>query len=150
MNTLYDLLGALPRDNAEDLRTAFRRAVKGTHPDMRPGDPDAAEKFREIVRASEILGDAEQRAVYDDLLKLAQLEQKPAHPVSAGLRKITSATIALSWASLVTVGGYFLFMHMSAAPVASLISSETMAAFPLKPEPAAMTGEPVALATAVA
>jgi hypothetical protein len=26
MDTLYDLLGALPRDNAEDLRAAFRRA----------------------------------------------------------------------------------------------------------------------------
>jgi curved DNA-binding protein CbpA len=151
MKTLYDLLDALPHDNAEDLRTAFRRAVKGAHPDMRPGDPDAAEKFREIVRASEILGDAEQRAVYDDLLKLARVEQKSVseHPVAAGVRKIASAMIALSWASIVTVGGYFLFMQISAAPVASLISSETMAAFPPKPEPAAMTGEPVVLATAV-
>jgi curved DNA-binding protein CbpA len=96
-------------------------------PDMRPGDPEAAEKFREIVRASEILGDAEQRAVYDDLLKLAHLEQKPAHPVAAGMRKIASATTAIAWASVVTVGGYFLFMYMSAAPVASI-----MAAFPPK------------------
>jgi len=31
MDTLYDLLGALPRDDAEGLRTAFRSAVKGTH-----------------------------------------------------------------------------------------------------------------------
>jgi curved DNA-binding protein CbpA len=139
MKTLYDLLGALPLDNAEDLRSAFRRAVKGAHPDVRPGDPDAAEKFREIVRASEILGDAEQRAVYDDLLKLAHLEQKPVRSVAAGMRKIISGTIALSWASIVTVGGYFLFMSMSAAPVASI-----MAAFPPKPGLATMTGEPTA------
>ena len=127
METLYDLLGALPHDNADDLRTAFRRAVKGAHPDIRPGDPDAALKFREIVRANEILGDAEQRAVYDDLLKHARLEQKSAsgHPVAARIHKIASATIALSWASLATLGGYFLFMYMSAAPVASI-----MAAFP--------------------
>ena len=58
MNTLYDLLGALPGDDAEDLRAAFRRAVKGAHPDLRPGDPDAALKFRQIVRANEILCDA--------------------------------------------------------------------------------------------
>ena len=51
MNTLYDLLGALPHDDAEGLRTAFRQAVKGAHPDIRPGDPDAALKFRQIVRA---------------------------------------------------------------------------------------------------
>ena len=57
MKTLYDLLGALPKDDAEELRTAFRRAAKGAHPDLHPGDPDAALKFREIVRANEILGD---------------------------------------------------------------------------------------------
>ena len=32
MKTLYDLLGALPSDDAEGLRTAFRKAVKGAHP----------------------------------------------------------------------------------------------------------------------
>src|ERR1700688_2850540 len=71
MNTLYDLLGALPHDNAEALRAAFRRAVKGAHPDVRPDDPEAALKFREIVRANDILGDDEQRAAYDHLLELA-------------------------------------------------------------------------------
>src|SRR5438309_11676095 len=75
MNTLYDLLGALPHDDAESLRRAFRSAVKGAHPDLRPDDPDAALKFREIVRANEILGDPEQRAAYDHLLGLAHEEQ---------------------------------------------------------------------------
>ena len=45
MQTLYDLLGALPNDDAGALRAAFRRAVKGAHPDIRPGDPDAARKI---------------------------------------------------------------------------------------------------------
>jgi curved DNA-binding protein CbpA len=144
METLYDLLGALPHDNADDLRTAFRRAVKGAHPDMRPGDPDAALKFREIVRASEILSDAEQRAVYDDLLKLANLERKSAsrHPAAARIRKIASAVIALSWASVVTAGGYFLFMYMSAAPIASTISFETTAAPPPKSGRTIIASEP--------
>ena len=34
MGTLYDLLGALPSDDAEGLRTAFRKAAKATHPDI--------------------------------------------------------------------------------------------------------------------
>jgi hypothetical protein len=145
METLYDLLGALPRDNAEDLRTAFRRAVKGAHPDMRPGDPDAALKFREIVRASEILGDAEQRSVYDNLLQLAHLEQKPAHSVAAGMRKTASAVIAFSWISVALVGGYFLFMQMSATPIASIIGSETMvAAFASASGHIDMPGQPMA------
>ena len=32
MKTLYDLLGALPKDDAEELRTAFRKAAKGCIP----------------------------------------------------------------------------------------------------------------------
>ena len=78
METLYDLLGALPNDDADDLRAAFRRAVKRAHPDVNPEDPDAGPKFRRIVRANEILGDAEQRAAYDHLLTLAHHEQEQA------------------------------------------------------------------------
>ena len=120
METLYDLLGALPTDDAESLRGAFRRAVKGAHPDLRPGDPDAALKFRQIVRASEILGDAEQRGAYDDLLELARLEQEQAsrQAAAARLHRLASGVMALAGVSAVTVGGYLLFMHMSAASVA--------------------------------
>jgi curved DNA-binding protein CbpA len=121
MTTLYDLLGALPHDDAQGLRTAFRRAVKGAHPDIRPDDPDAALKFRQIVHASEILGDAEQRAAYDHLLELARQERKSASgdAIAARIHKFASGVIALAGASVVTVGGYLLFMHMSAASVAS-------------------------------
>ena len=58
MGTLYDLLGALPSDDAEGLRTAFRKAAKATHPDINPDQPDAALRFRELVRAYDILTDA--------------------------------------------------------------------------------------------
>ncbi len=120
MKTLYDLLGALPHDDAEALRTAFRRAVKSAHPDIRPDDPDAALKFREIVRASEILGDAEQRAAYDHLLGLARLEQDQAsrQAIAARIYKLASGVIALAGVSVAAVGGYLLFMHVSAASVA--------------------------------
>jgi curved DNA-binding protein CbpA len=132
METLYDLLGALPNDDAEGLRAAFRRAVKGAHPDIRPGDPDAALKFREIVRANEILGDVEQRAAYDELLELARLERDQAanRAVAAWIHKLASGVIALSGASVVTVGGYLLFMHMSAASVASANSLDLTRASP--------------------
>jgi curved DNA-binding protein CbpA len=121
METLYDLLGAFPHDDAEALRTAFRRAVKGAHPDLWPGDPDAALKFRQIVRANDILGDAEQRAAYDSLLDLARLEQESAsrRAIAASIYRLASGVMALAGASVVTVGGYLLFMHMSAASVAA-------------------------------
>ena len=130
MKTLYDLLEALPRDDAESLRAAFRRAVKGAHPDLRPGDPDAALRFREIVRASEILSDPEQRAAYDDLLEIARLEDDSAraHPIAARIHKLASGVMALAGASVVTVGGYLLFMHMSVASVAPANDVTTMRA----------------------
>ena len=128
MDTLYELLGALPHDDAEALRSAFRKAVKGAHPDIRPGDPDAALRFRQIIRANEILTDKDQRAAYDHLLMLAQIEKDPAsaHPIAARIHKIASGALALASASIVTAGGYFVFMHMSlalVAPVGSLAAS---------------------------
>ena len=122
MNTLYDLLGALPHDDAEGLRRAFRNAVKGVHPDLRPDDPDAALKFREIVRANEILGDPEQRMAYDHLLGLAHQEQVSVSKQAVFVRvhRFASGVMAFAGVSIATVGGYLLFMHMSAASVAPL------------------------------
>src|SRR5712672_3219646 len=120
MKTLYDLLGALPHDDGEGLNTAFPQAVKGVHPDIRPGDPDAALKFRQIVRANEILTDAEQRAAYDHLLELARLEPEwgSKNTIAGRIHKLASGVIAMAGGSVVTVAGYLLFMHMSAASVA--------------------------------
>src|ERR1700744_2277192 len=131
MDTLYDLLGALPHDDAEGLRTAFRKAVKGAHPDLRPDDPDAAVKFRQIVRANNILLDKDQRAVYDHLLVLAQHEKDPAaaHPIAAKIHRIASGVLAFASVSVVTVGGYLLFMHMSVAlvsPTGSLAAAHAV------------------------
>jgi hypothetical protein len=131
MDTLYDLLGALPHDDADGLRSAFRKAVKGAHPDLRPDDPDAAVRFRQIVRANDILLDKDQRAVYDHLLVLAHQEKDPAaaHPIAARIHRIASGVLAFASVSVVTVGGYLLFMHMSVAlvaPTGSLAAAHTV------------------------
>ena len=107
MGTLYDLLGALPSDDAESLRTAFRKAAKATHPDINPDNPDAALRFRELVRAYDILTDAEQRATYDQLLAIAL--QPPATPATRTYEvvgKFASNTMAATIISAVLVGGY--------------------------------------------
>ena len=111
MHTLYDLLGALARDDAEELRAAFRRAVKGAHPDLNPGDPDAGERFREILRANEILGDEEQRAAYDHLLDLAQQEQNR-QATARTMYNIATAALVLVIVAAGGVGGYFTHQNM--------------------------------------
>ena len=139
MNTLYDLLEALPRDDADGLRAAFRKAVKGTHPDLRPTDPDAPLKFRQIVNANEILGDADLRAAYDDLLELARDEQEAAsRSAAASTHKLASGVIALAGLLAATVAGVLLFMHLSAGSVASAsnVTPETAANAAEAPETA--------------
>jgi tetratricopeptide (TPR) repeat protein len=117
METLYDLLGALPNDDAESLRSAFRRAVKGTHPDINPGDPLAALRFRQIVRANEILNDPDQRAAYDHLLDLARIErasmskQAMAHKIY----QFASGVLAFAVILIMAVGGYAIYLHLATA-----------------------------------
>ncbi|WP_315759602.1 MULTISPECIES: J domain-containing protein [unclassified Bradyrhizobium] len=122
MKTLYDLLGALPDDDADDIRVAFRKAVKESHPDVNPGDPDAALRFRQIIRANDILGDKEQRTAYDRLLGAAQDEhrQDSKLAVVAKVHKVASGVMALAGASALALTGYLLFTHMSSASVAPL------------------------------
>ena len=117
MKTLYDLLGALPTDDADDLRTAFRKAVKGAHPDIRPDDPDAALKFRQIIRANDILRDAEQREAYDHLLELAAREQEyvARNVLAAKIYKLALGVIALAGMSVTSIASYVLLTQISTA-----------------------------------
>jgi tetratricopeptide (TPR) repeat protein len=158
MDTLYDLLGALPRDDAEELRGAFRRAVKGTHPDLHPGDPDAGFKFRQIVRANEILADPDQRATYDHLLDLAEDEKKQLGKRAVMHRVVaaTSFAVALGFISAASVGGYLLFQQMSEAlsapigQVASVVNNVTASMreqFEALPPPGNTLPRPIQVAT---
>lgn len=65
MANYYDIL-QIPRDATIDqIKAAFRRLARLYHPDLNPGDPDAAAKFHEIERAYEVLRDPERRELYD-------------------------------------------------------------------------------------
>jgi curved DNA-binding protein CbpA len=121
MGTLYDLLGALPSDDAEELRTAFRKAAKATHPDTNPDDPEAALRFRELMRAYDILTDTEQRATYDHLLAIAlqPTATLPSTRTYETVRKVASNTMAASVILAVLVGGYTVFGLFSKAPSAA-------------------------------
>jgi len=122
MATLYDLLGALPDDDADGLRAAFRKAAKASHPDVNPGNPEAAERFRRIVRANAILSDEQQREVYDRLLEIARRQQsrEPKRSNFYGtIRRLAADAIASAAVSAVLVGGYLLFKPVDGRSIAS-------------------------------
>jgi curved DNA-binding protein CbpA len=102
------------------LRTAFRKAAKATHPDTNPDDPDADVRFRELMRAYDILTDPDQRATYDHLLAIAlQPETLPSTRTYETVRKVASNTMAASVVLAVLVGGYTVFGLFSKAPSAA-------------------------------
>ena len=53
-----------------EVKRAYRRLVRNTHPDLNPEDPEATERLKEIVAAYEVLGDARRRARYDRINNL--------------------------------------------------------------------------------
>ena len=60
----YQVLG-VPRDaSAEQIKKAYRKLAMKYHPDV-ADTPDAAEKFKEIGEAYEVLHDSHKRSVYD-------------------------------------------------------------------------------------
>jgi DnaJ-class molecular chaperone len=61
----YETLDVAPNASQEDIRKAYRKAAKETHPDLNPGKPEAEKRFKEINAAYDIIGDADKRKRYD-------------------------------------------------------------------------------------
>ena len=62
----YARLGVRPSASADEIRTAYRRRARETHPDRNPDDPRATERFQKVKAAYQVLRDPERRARYDD------------------------------------------------------------------------------------
>ena len=61
----YKILGVEKNATADDIKKAYRTLVKKYHPDLHPNDKEAAEKFKEINEANEVLSDDNKRKQYD-------------------------------------------------------------------------------------
>ena len=65
MTDHYEVLGVDRDASPEELKRAFRRLARATHPDANPDDPSAEARFRQVAEAYEVLSDPEKRAQYD-------------------------------------------------------------------------------------
>ncbi|GHC34669.1 molecular chaperone DnaJ [Aidingimonas halophila] len=61
----YEILGVERGADQKEIKKAYRRLAQKYHPDRNPDDSSAAEKFREVSEAYEVLTDDEKRAAYD-------------------------------------------------------------------------------------
>ncbi|XP_063086894.1 dnaJ homolog subfamily C member 5G isoform X2 [Cavia porcellus] len=63
--TLYAVLELKKGASPEDVKKSYRKLALQYHPDKNPGDPQAAEIFKEINTAHAILSDPKKRKIYD-------------------------------------------------------------------------------------
>jgi len=63
---LYTVLGVAKSAQDDEIRRAYRRLAKELHPDVRPDDPAASDRFKRVTAAYDILGDTSKRRRYDD------------------------------------------------------------------------------------
>lgn len=61
----YEVLGVSRSADASEIKKAYRKLAKKYHPDSNVGNASAAEHFKEVNEAYDILGDEKKRKLYD-------------------------------------------------------------------------------------
>lgn len=73
---LYDVLGIKRTATQKEIKQAYKRLAKESHPD-KTDDPEATNKFTKINEAYETLGDSKKRREYDDFGYTAANARQP-------------------------------------------------------------------------
>ncbi|NOY57079.1 MAG: molecular chaperone DnaJ [Actinobacteria bacterium] len=61
----YSILGVSQDADQDEIKRAFRRLARETHPDANPDDPGADARFREVAEAYEVLSNPDRRRAFD-------------------------------------------------------------------------------------
>src|SRR5256885_17149355 len=70
----YSVLGVGSSASQDEIKKAYRKLAKKYHPDANKSDPKAAERFKEISEANNVLSDPEKRKQYDEMRRLGAFD----------------------------------------------------------------------------
>ena len=70
MKDYYSVLGVPASATQDAIKKQYRKLAAKHHPDKNASDPKAAERFKEISEAYQVLGDADKRKQYDQMRQL--------------------------------------------------------------------------------
>ncbi|GEM_PF-1938155 len=141
----YARLDVRPSASTDEIRAAYRKKARATHPDHNPDDPGASERFQAVKEAYQVLCDPERRAAYDraragrqppEVLRIVQ--QAPAGcggytwRVFAGIAAVVVFFVlealgvwaADTWVLVVAVGGTALLAGLVTVLVAQRFPDE--------------------------
>jgi len=62
----YQILGVKKGASQQEIKKAYRKLARKWHPDINPGNKEAEQKFKEISRSYECLGNEKKRKLYDE------------------------------------------------------------------------------------
>ena len=65
MKDFYSTLGIAREASPDEVKKAYRKKALECHPDRNPDDPKAAEEFKKVSEAYEVLSDENRRRLYD-------------------------------------------------------------------------------------
>lgn len=61
----YEVLGVSKSSSLDEIKKAYRKIAKENHPDVKPNDKQAEERFKEATEAYAVLSSPEKKAKYD-------------------------------------------------------------------------------------
>jgi curved DNA-binding protein len=105
----YKTLGVSKSASADEIRKAYRKLARVNHPDAKPNDAGAAEQFKKIQEAYDVLNDKEKRQQYDqfgpDFQKMGRGGPGPGPGPGGGFGGFGSSTGPIDLGDLFGRGG---------------------------------------------
>ena len=130
--TLYEVLGLAPSATPDQIKTAYRKAARATHPD----NGGSAELFHVIAGAYEVLSNPQQKAAYDLSLGRGTAQRPGPSSASAGTARTgyTRAGSAPAEDSLSTAPRFVPDFSPGSPPVLPLaLAGQQIHGFPRRP-----------------